>query len=398
MKEILIDREISGWWGGISASEIRKQFDEVEEGEDIKLVVDCPGGDCFEGISIYNFIRDYARNHTNKITTYIQGMAASAASWIVCAANSIDSDNKIIVEDNSIFMIHNCWGVAIGDHREMQKSADFSKRIDNLIIKMLSNRSKKDEKKIEKLMANETWYFGNEILENGFCDEVIKTETDPLADLDNKMSEAKIAFNSCQKKIRDEAKKNPKAYKDCFEKSYKAFNMVVSTGSTIANGGLTTADGSTTTADGGLTIAENCEKSDFSDLNKTSEKSGSKEMFAMNKQELLAQNKALYDEVFNEGSAAAVTKERQRVSDLLAKFDKAGNANAALDFIKSGASVTDNEVIDALVETAVKSKAVEDRKNDEPPAFTPKPESKNDKAESDDEKAEKAFRAAMGLN
>lgn len=376
MKEILIDKEISGWWGGISASEIRKQFDEVEEGEDIKIIVDCPGGDCFEGISIYNFIRDYARNHTNKITTYIQGMAASAASWIVCAANSIDSENKIIVEDNSIFMIHNCWGVAIGDHREMQKSADFSKRIDNLIIKMLSNRSKKDEKKIEKLMADETWYFGNEILENGFCDEVIKTETDPLADLDNKMSEAKVAFNLCKKKIKDEAEKSPMRYMDRLEKSYSAFNQIVGSSPTMTD----------------------CEKSDFSDSNKTSEKSESKEMFAMNKQELLAQNKALYDEVFNEGSAAAVTKERQRVSDLLAKFDKAGNANAALDFIKSGASVSDNEVVDALVETAVKSKAVADRMNDEPPAFIPKPESKNDKAESDDEKAEKAFRAAMGLN
>lgn len=389
MKEILIDREISGWWGGISASEIRKQFDEVEEGEDIKLVVDCPGGDCFEGISIYNFIRDYARNHTNKITTYIQGMAASAASWIVCAANSVNSDNKIIVEDNSIFMIHNCWGVAIGDHREMQKSADFSKRIDNLIIKMLSNRSKKDEKKIEKLMADETWYFGNEIFENGFCDEVIKTETDPLAEMENKINVAKVAFNSCQKKLKDEVEKNPKAYKDCFEESYKAFNVVVSTGST-------TADGDSTTADGGLTTAENCEKSDFSDLNKTSEKSGSKEMFAMNKQELLAQNKALYAEVYNEGSAAAVEKERQRVSDLLAKFDKAGNANAALDFIKSGASVTDNEVIDALVETAVKSKAVEDRMNDEPPAFIPKPESKNDKADENTAVVE-AFNKAMGV-
>ena len=397
MKEILIDKEIGGWFG-ITANEVRKQFNEAEEGEDIKLVVDCPGGDCFEGISIYNFIRDYARNHTNKITSYVQGMAASAASWIVCAANSVNSDNKIIVEDNSIFMIHNCWGVAIGDHREMQKSADFSKRIDNLIIKMLSNRSKKDEKKIEKLMADETWYFGNEILENGFCDEVIKTEKDPLAEMEDKMNEAKVAFNSCQKKLKDEVEKNPKAYKDCFEKSYKAFNMVVSTGSTTADGSTTTADGSTTTADGGLTTAENCEKSDFSDLNKTSEKSGSKEMFAMNKQELLAQNKALYDEVFNEGSAAAVTKERQRVSDLLAKFDKAGNANAALDFIKNGASVSDNEVIDALVETAVKSKAFEDRKNDEPPAFIPKPESKNDKVESDEEKFENAFRAAMGLN
>lgn len=364
MKEILIDKEIGGWFG-ITANEVRKQFNEVEEGEDIKLVVDCPGGDCFEGISIYNFIRDYARNHTNKITSYVQGMAASAASWIVCAANSVNSDNKIIVEDNSIFMIHNCWGVAIGDHREMQKSADFTKRIDNLIIKMLSNRSKKDEKKIEKLMADETWYFGNQILENGFCDEVIKTETDPLADLDNKMSEAKVAFNSCQKKLKDEVEKNPKAYKDCFEQSYSAFNLI-------------------------------CEKSDFSDSNKTSEKSESKEMFAMNKQELLAQNKALYDEVFNEGSAAAIEKERQRVSDLLAKFDKAGNANAALDFIKSGASVTDNEVIDALVETAVKSKAVEDRMNDEPPAFIPKPESKNDKADENTAVVE-AFNKAMGV-
>lgn len=368
MKEILIDKEIGGWFG-ITASEIRKQFDEVEEGEDIKLVVDCPGGDCFEGISIYNFIRDYARNHTNKITSYVQGMAASAASWIVCAANSINSENKIIVEDNSIFMIHNCWGVAIGDHREMQKSADFSKRIDNLIIKMLSNRSKKDEKKIEKLMADETWYFGNEILENGFCDEVIAAgrdaETDPLAEMEDKMNEAKVAFNSCQEKLRDEVKKNPKAYRDSFEKSYSAFNLI-------------------------------CEKSDFSDSNKTSEKSESKEMFAMNKQELLAQNKALYDEVFNEGSAAAVEKERQRVSDLLAKFGKAGNANAALDFIKNGASVSDNEVVDALVETAVKSKAVEDRKNDEPPAFIPKPESKNDKAD-EITSAVAAFNKAMGV-
>lgn len=368
MKEILIDKEIGGWFG-ITANEVRKQFDEVEEGEDIKLVVDCPGGDCFVGISIYNIIRDYARNHSNKITTYIQGMACSAASWIACAANSVNKANKIIVEDNSVFLIHNCWGVAIGDHREMQKSADFSKRIDNLIIKMLSNRSKKDEKKIEKLMADETKYFGNEILDNGFCDEVIASgrdaETDPLAEKEDKMNKAMVAFNSCQKKLKDEVEKNPKAYKDCFEKSYSAFNLI-------------------------------CEKSDFSDSNKTSEKSGSKEMFAMNKQELLAQNKALYDEVFNEGSAAAVEKERQRVSDLLAKFDKAGNANAALEFIKNGASVSDNEVVDALVETAVKSKAVEDRKNDEPPAFTPKPESKNDKADENTAVVE-AFNKAMGV-
>ena len=228
-------------------------------------------------------------------------------------------------------------------------------------------------------MADETKYFGNEILENGFCDEVISASrdsllSDPLSEKEDKMNKAMVAFNSCQKKLKDEVEKNPKAYKDCFEKSYKAFNQIVGSSPT-------------------MTV---CEKSDFSDLNKTSEKSGSKEMFAMNKQELLAQNKALYDEVYNEGSAAAVEKERQRVSDLLSKFDKAGNANAALDFIKSGASVTDNEVIDALVETAVKSKAVEDRMNDEPPAFIPKPESKNDKADENTAVVE-AFNKAMGV-
>lgn len=266
-------------------------------------------------------------------------------------------------------MIHNCWTTACGDYRVMEESADFSKRIDSLIISMFSARSGKDAKEISKLMDKETWYFGNEIYEAGFCDEVISggrdAESDPLAEMENKLNEAKVAYNSCQAKLRDEVKKNPKAYKDSFKKSYSAFNLI-------------------------------CEKSDFSDLNKTSEKSGSKEMFAMNKQELLAQNKALYDEVFNEGSVAAVTKERQRVSDLLAKFDKAGNANAALDFIKSGASVTDNEVIDALVETAVKSKAVEDRMNDEPPAFIPKPESKNDKADENTAVVE-AFNKAMGV-
>ena len=369
MKEILIDKEISGWCGGISTSVIRKQFEEAKENEEIRLVVNCPGGDCFEGISIYNFIRDFVRNHTNRITSYVQGMAASAASWIVCAANSVNPENKIIVEDNSIFMIHNCWGLAIGDHREMQEAADFSKRIDNLIIKMLANRSKKDEKKIEKLMADETWYFGNEIFENGFCDEVIKTETDPLADLDNKMSEAKVAFNSCQKKLRDEAKKNPSAYNDAFNKSYSAFNLI-------------------------------CEKSDLSDVNKISEKS--EEEKRMTFEDLKNKEPNLFNEVVAMGQKNAVEQERQRVSDLLAKFGEVGSVNDALTFIENGNSLSDGEVVNALlasqknkIESEMKNKAVADRQADEPPAFVPKTENKN--SDSEEERVNNAFRAAMGL-
>lgn len=365
MKEILINDDISGWYG-ISANNVRKEFNEAGD-DDIKLVIDCPGGDCFEGISIYNFIRDFARNHSNKITTYIQGMACSAASWIACAANSINKANKIIVEDNSIFMIHNCWGVAIGDHREMERSADFSKRIDSLIINMLSARSGKDSKEISKLMDDETWYFGNEILEAGFCDEVISAgEEDPLLMMDNKLDAAKVAFNSCQKKIKDEVEKNPKQYKDCFDKSYSAFNLI-------------------------------SEKSEFSDSNKNSDNSEKGEVTVMNEQELMAQHPDLYNEIVNKGAAAAVEKEKKRVSDLLTKFEKAGNVNAATAFIQNGKSITDDEVIDALLDTQAKSKGLSDRKDDEPANFVPAPAPKNGSGETEEELATKAFNAAMGV-
>lgn len=365
MKEILINKDIGGWFG-LTANDFREQLNEAGN-DDIKLIVDCPGGDCFEGISIYNIIRDYARNHSNKITTYIQGMACSAASWIACAANSVNKANKIIVEDNSIFMIHNCWTVAIGDYRELEESADFSHRIDSLMISMLSARSGKDSKEITKLMDDETWYFGNEILEAGFCDEVISDgEKDPLIQRVDRIDAAKVAFNSCQQKIEDEVKKNPKQYKDCFKKSYSAFNLI-------------------------------CKKSEFSDSNKTSENSEKGEVTVMTKQELMASQPDLYNEVMNDGCTAAVEKERKRVSDLFNKFEKAGNANAALAFVQNGKSITDEEVIDALLETQVKSKGLSDRKDDNPANFVPAPAPKSGSGEAEEELATKAFNAAMGV-
>lgn len=365
MKEILINKDIGGWFG-ITADDVRKQLDEAGN-DDIMLIIDCPGGDCFVGISIYNIIRDYARNHSNKITTYIQGMACSAASWIACAANSVNKANKIIVEDNSIFMIHNCWTVAIGDYRELEESADFSKRIDSLMISMLSARSGKDSKEISKLMDNETWYFGNEIFEAGFCDEVISDgEEDPLIKRVDRINAAKVAFNSCQQKIEDEVKKNPKQYKDCFKKSYSAFNLIG-------------------------------EKSEFSDSNKTSENSEKGEVTVMTKQELMASQPDLYNEVMNDGCTAAVEKERKRVSDLFNKFEKAGNANAALAFVQNGKSITDEEVVDALLETQAKSKGLSDRKDDNPADFVPAPAPKNGSGETEEELATKAFNAAMGV-
>lgn len=355
MKEILVNETIA--WYGITANKIREDFLSAKN-EDIKLVIDCPGGDCFEGISIYNFIRDFARNHKNKITTYIQGMAASAASWIALAANSVNPENKIICEDNSIFMIHNCWGVAIGDYREMEKSAEFSKRIDALIIQMLSNKSKKNISEIKNLMDAETWYFGNEIFENGFCDEIISTGKTSSGDIE--IEEAVNVFKNCQNKFKNEVEKNTKAYKENFEKSFFAFNLI-------------------------------CEKSDFSDSNNSSEKSESKEA-KMTVDEFKSKEPKLFDEIFNQGKSIATATEKKRVSDLLGKFKKAGNVNAAMPFIEGGKSITDEEVIDALLDCQLKAKGKSDRIEDEPPAFNPPATPKDVEDE-----ATKVFKNAFGV-
>ena len=110
----------------------------------------------------------------------------------------------------------------------------------------------------------------------------------------------------------------------------------------------------------------------------------------------------LFNEVVAMGQKNAVEQERQRVSDLLAKFGEVGSVNDALTFIENGNSLSDGEVVNALlasqknkIESEMKNKAVADRQADEPPAFVPKIENKN--SDSEEERVNNAFRAAMGL-
>lgn len=99
----------------VTAQDIREQF-KTAAGEDVILEINSPGGDLLDGIDIYNQIKQYE----GKVTAHIFGMAASAASYLAVAADSIRA------EDNSVFMIHNAWLIAIGDYKEMQKVGEPS--------------------------------------------------------------------------------------------------------------------------------------------------------------------------------------------------------------------------------------------------------------------------------
>ncbi|AVP67324.1 hypothetical protein C7H75_04785 [Prescottella equi] len=100
--EVLIYDEIgSSWWGGVSAKSFAKDLSAVEA-TDITVRLNSPGGDVFEGIAILNALR----NHKARITVYVDGIAASAASFIAMAGD------EIVMCRNAEMMIHDAWGTA----------------------------------------------------------------------------------------------------------------------------------------------------------------------------------------------------------------------------------------------------------------------------------------------
>ena len=118
MIKISINEAISHYWG-ICEKDISDQLKAATPGEEIEISINSPGGEVYEGIAIFNLIREYAKSHN--IIVKINGLAASIASYIAIAARTVRKDSKIIVLENSIFLIHNPWIVTWGDYRDLFK-------------------------------------------------------------------------------------------------------------------------------------------------------------------------------------------------------------------------------------------------------------------------------------
>jgi ATP-dependent Clp protease protease subunit len=111
----------------ISAKEISDQLKTAQPGEEIEISINSPGGEVYQGIEIFNLIREYAKSHN--IIVKIIGLAASMASYIAIAARTVNKDARVIIYENSIYLIHNPLTISIGDYREMRKQADYLERL-----------------------------------------------------------------------------------------------------------------------------------------------------------------------------------------------------------------------------------------------------------------------------
>lgn len=153
-----IGPEWAGMIGGSSVVDALKQMG----GKDITMYLSTPGGSIDEGTIIYNAIERY----TGRVKIVVDSIAASMGSYILQAAD------ERVVASNAKLMIHNPWGVAIGDSVEMRSMADVLDKYGEALIAKYAERSGMGEKEVAKLMDAETWYLGQEIVDAGFADSV----------------------------------------------------------------------------------------------------------------------------------------------------------------------------------------------------------------------------------
>lgn len=128
----------------------------------IKLRINSAGGDLFAANAIYNIIR----NHKAKVTAYVDGLAASAATIVLMAGD------KIIMPRNAMLMLHNPSTMAIGDAIELRKVADMLDTARETMLATYENRTKVTRTKLLSILNAETWMTAKDAVDQGFADEI----------------------------------------------------------------------------------------------------------------------------------------------------------------------------------------------------------------------------------
>lgn len=153
------------WFGdGVSAKQFADDLKALGKVKTIDLRINSEGGSVFDGKAMYSLLNE----HPAKIIVHVDGLAASAASFLAMAGDEIE------ISEGGFIMIHNAYTIAMGDARELRRSAEMLDTVNNTIIDVYAARTKGDRKKITQMMDDETWMTGAEAVENGFADRMVE--------------------------------------------------------------------------------------------------------------------------------------------------------------------------------------------------------------------------------
>ncbi|MET4695007.1 head maturation protease, ClpP-related [Endozoicomonas lisbonensis] len=160
--ELLI-YDVIGDWAGLSARQLVNSLKEIDASE-INVRINSPGGSVFDGIAIYNSLR----HHQAHIHVQIEGLAASIASVIAMAGDTIH------MAENALLMIHNPFSWVGGDAEELRKMADMLDKTTDVIAMTYSNQCQQEQGIIKQWMDDETWFTAEEAEAQGLIDVIDK--------------------------------------------------------------------------------------------------------------------------------------------------------------------------------------------------------------------------------
>jgi ATP-dependent Clp endopeptidase proteolytic subunit ClpP len=158
--EVLIYDEIGAY--GVTAKGFLAELGALPDDAAIDLRLNSPGGSVFDAVAIYNALK----RHAGEITVWIDGIAASAASYIAMAGDTI------VMPENAFLMIHDPSGLVMGTAEDMRSTAEALDKVKGSLIQGYAAKSGKADDEIATLMAAETWLDAQDSLELGFIDRI----------------------------------------------------------------------------------------------------------------------------------------------------------------------------------------------------------------------------------
>ena len=169
--EVWIYDEIgAGWFSdGVTAKGFLDEMKALpDSAKTIRVHVNSPGGDVFDAVAIANMLREQSQDKGRTVEMLIEGLAASAATIITSAGDSIK------IANNAMMIVHNPSGLVMGEAKDMRSMADALDSIQAAIVTTYRWVSQLSAEAIQALMDAVTWMSADEALANGFVTEVVE--------------------------------------------------------------------------------------------------------------------------------------------------------------------------------------------------------------------------------
>ena len=177
--ELLLYGDISDstWWGDeITPKNFKEELDSLGDIKTLNVYINSGGGDVFAGQAIYSMLK----RHSATVNVYVDGLAASIASIIAMAGDSVK------MPKNAMLMVHNPWSFGMGNANDFRKLADDLDKVRESMISVYEDKTGMEKESIVELMDAETWMTAEEAVEFGFADE-IEEEKQVAASLNNRI-------------------------------------------------------------------------------------------------------------------------------------------------------------------------------------------------------------------